>query len=133
MRKLITDEFADEHMDRLPKWAQEYISNLLNTLEKANNTIDQLNAEKEAEFPNSNVKVSALGIGSRYKDRPLPPDSEIDFYMNGSVQKYDDTIIIRHDRNDSNILYICSYGGEGLSVIPRASNAINIRIVKRGK
>lgn len=107
-------------IERLPKWAQAHIAGLERQVKDLKAYIDEIAGYHEP----TNVRVAS------YSDNPdfaLAPGSMIDFYMNGTTQKYDDTITVRHSHHNRKHLEIRgSSHGYGLLIMAHAPNSLRL-------
>lgn len=104
---------------RLPQWAQRKLRNLEAQAANLQAHIDEL----KSSHPDSNVKVSP-GIRDDYG---LPPDSEIDFYLGDSREKWRDMITVQHLRTKDRKVLRISGNGQLVLLPSGGCNMIEIR------
>jgi hypothetical protein len=106
---------------RLPKWAQEYIGNLRNEIERQDLHIESISSV----HPDSNIVIAGYSIRP---DVTLLPNSEVCFYLGAPADKRRNSISVRHHRSSGeNVLDVSSYYGS-LIVMPWATNVVRLRV-----
>ena len=121
------EEITREQRARLPKKVQSRLTYLEDQVEYLNDRIATILATTDGAIPDTNVRVSANGYGATYTDRPLPKDTAIDFYLDGSRKKYRNMITVNHVHSRA-VLRIAA--SDGLTITPVASNVIEVGVAK---
>lgn len=113
-------------LSRYPGYIQDYVTGLERDLKHARERIAQLSNGPA----DSNVRVSGV---ITQPDRLLGSDEQIDFYMGrrNPEARYEDTISIRHERQNRERTSLRVEGTSTLHIIPSASNSFRIVIVER--
>lgn len=118
-----------EQRVKLPKKVQALLAHLEGEVEYLNDRIATILATIDGAIPDTNVMVSATGYGASYADRPLPKNSQVDFYMGTSREKYRNMITVNHVRSkNGDWLRIAS--SDGISINPVAFNVIKVGVAK---
>ena len=112
-------KYSEEKINKLPKWAKEYIEYLEMKVQDANSENKKILAELKGE-DETNVSIEKV-----FENIPLPKDSKIGF-------KIDDNSRVTVEL-DGGRLYIDGtyYGQKDLMIKPCASNAFYVEIIKR--
>lgn len=110
-------------LQRLPKWAQEYIRGL--KLEISNQ--DRYIKELTSEYPGSNLVLNA-NIGR--PDKTLPPDSTIRFHV-GTDRESEDSFEVHHNRRTKTGIEVRSYSMGPMLISPRSGNSIYLEVGSR--
>lgn len=107
---------------RASKKIQEYIVGL----ERDIAALEKERAEASSGYPGTNVRQGNYGMGP---DIMLPPNSEVDFYLDNPVgDKFrGNTISVRHHGKNSDTVIVASSGGR-LVVSPIATNSLTIKM-----
>lgn len=118
---MASEQEAHERIARLPRWAQNYIDKIRNE----NASLKRHIAEAETSHEPTNVKLSSF---YPYEDWGLPRDAEINFYMDGTSEKWKDMISVAQYENNSQWVRIAGDGRHhGLLVRAMAANWILVR------
>jgi hypothetical protein len=104
---------------RYPQYVQDYVSQLERDLAAARRRIQELSEGPET----YNVQVDGTYVNP---DRPLGQDVQIQFFMGKGRRRVDDTISIRHDRQNSDRTSLRVEGSGTLHIIPSASNSFRV-------
>jgi len=115
-------------VERLPKWAIEYIGSLKMALDQVHKELDRVSKA----HPGSNLMLDGK-VG--YPAVSLPDSATVQFYLGKDREDYRDLIEVHHNRNQASgrdrvSLEVTAYGGQ-LCVLPRVSNGIALMLQGR--
>jgi len=109
-------------LSKQPKWLQNYVEDMRRDLVRKDEKIKALSNL----HPGSNV---VMGGHHGEPDTTLPPNSRIFFYAGEGRDLLTDMVEIRFDhQGNGERLYISSYGGNGVRIVPSASNSFYLEL-----
>jgi hypothetical protein len=107
---LMRNQPTGEQIAKLPKLVQSYIADLNREVQQLGHRLGDMNDYVTANYPGSNVQVARRGISDDNKDIPLPPDSQVDFYLGAGRRKYSHMIGVTPIRQERDWLRIETSG-----------------------
>src|ERR1700755_3600979 len=107
-------------VNRLSKWAQEYIGNLKREIERQDRHIKEISSN----HPDTNVILNT-NIGQ--PDVTLPISASVRFYLGDNREDYTDCIEFHHSRRDNREIEVVAYGGR-FSLNPASGHSVSLRL-----
>ena len=109
-------------LTRLPKWAQEYVSDLQAEIRRQEKHITEISSEHAGSNVTLDTKIGRPAV-------TLPANSTVQFYL-GSSRDLDDVIEVHHNRLSAAVLDVTAYGGS-FAMYPRSGNSVSLRLDQR--
>lgn len=113
---------GDGDVTRLPKWAQERIRLLEQTIVHQTSKIDELTSA----HPGSNIRMPGY---HDYPDTTLPANSQVEFYLGATRERHEDMISVRHANQKYSPGALEFSACRGLiAITPVAGNVVRVKI-----